>query len=51
MKKLIERLKKYRKKREIKNFSEEHEEWLGVEAGVFFSKEDKKILKQKRNKR
>jgi hypothetical protein len=51
MKKLIERLKKYKKKREIKNFEEEHEEWLGAEARVIFSKEDEKTLKEKRRKR
>jgi hypothetical protein len=51
MKKLIERLKAYRKKREIKNFRNEQDEWLGAEARVVFSKEDEKSLKQKRRKR
>lgn len=51
MKKIIERLKRYRKRRDIKNFKEEHEQWLGGEARVAFSKEDAKILKQKHKKK
>jgi hypothetical protein len=51
MKRLIEKLKNLRKKKVIKHFVENHEEWLGAEARVVFSKEDEKSLKQKRRKR
>lgn len=51
VKKIIERLKRYKKKRDIKNFREEHEQWLGGEARIAFSKEDAKTLKQKWKKK
>jgi hypothetical protein len=51
MKKILEKIKKYKKKKAVKDFKEEHEDWLGAEARVFFSKEDEKTLKQMRRKK
>ncbi len=51
MKKILEKFKKYKKKKVVKDFKEEHEDWLGAEARVFFSKEDEKTLKQMRRKK
>lgn len=50
MKKLIAKIKNFKKKKQVKE-GEIHEEWLGAEARVIFSKEDEKSLKQKRRKR
>ena len=47
MKKLIDKIKNLKKKKVVK---EVHEEWLGAEARVAFSKEDTKMMKQKRRK-
>jgi hypothetical protein len=47
MKKIISKIKNLKKKKLV-NEKETHEEWLGAEARVSFSKEDTQFIKRRK---